>query len=70
MKKEQPLDVGLDRERNDIVQTAMAPAKVLLVFLAVILRVHHQHLGASQKLHQLLLFAPSQGGVRRAPGSP
>ena len=50
VEKKELFDFGFERQRHGVVHAAVAPADVLLVFLAIVLRVHDQHIGAAQKV--------------------
>ena len=56
MKQEESFDFGLQSKSDDIIETAVAPADVIIVLLRIILAVHDQHVRAMEKIAQLLIF--------------
>ena len=57
MEKEEVFHFGLECQCHNIIQTAMAPSDVFLVFVAIILRVHDEHIDTPQELdHFFVLF--------------
>src|ERR1051326_946227 len=46
MEQEEFFDLGLQRQRHHLVKATVAPAHMALVFLAIVLCVHDQHIGS------------------------
>ena len=57
MKQEKFFYLGLERERHHVVKASVAPAHVLLIFLAIILRVHDENIHAAQEADDPPLLA-------------
>ena len=57
MEQEELFHFRLDGQRDHVVQAAVAPTGVLLVFLRIKLSVHDQHVGAAQEVDQLAALA-------------
>ena len=75
MEEKKAFDLCRQRQSDDVIDAAVAPVNVLRVLLAIILRIHDQHVCAAQKIRQLPVLALREdllrlflsGNLRRMP---
>jgi len=57
MKKIKLLHFGFESQCHDVIQTGVTPANVFLIFCAVVLGIHDEHIHAAQETDDLSFLA-------------
>ena len=66
VKQEKPLHFGLQREFDRVIQAGVAPPAMLFILVAVVLRIHDEHVGVAQEFEDLFILVSrvfSLGGI-------
>ena len=69
MEEEEAFHVGLQGEFDDVIDAAVTPAPMLSVFVAIVLRVHDEHVDAFDEFGNFAIFVAGKfkfGGVAAA----
>ena len=60
VKEKKLFDAGFHGDGEGVVHAAVSPPDVLVVFVAIVLRVENQHVGAAQELDRFLFLGPRE----------